>query len=82
MDGLVRSSRPSSARRAGRIDGLKIRIIDGPAISDVEFARTLRMLARMMVHNHQAIDAASQSPSTLTVLPNPRPDHDTNNEAA
>ena len=82
---VFRDSRPRPSRRRGRthrIDGLKVRITDGPTLSDAEFARALRMLARMMVRNHQAIDAASPSSSTLTVLPHPRPDEDTNNEAA
>ena len=55
------------------MDGLKIRIIDDPAAPSVDLGRALRMLARMMVRNHehagdhQAIDTASGSSSDLTV---------------
>jgi hypothetical protein len=69
------------AGRPGRIDGLKVQVIEGSTLTDVEFARALRMLARMMVRDHdargdhQAIDAASPSSSALTVSPSARPDH-------
>jgi len=80
--------RNARARRTTTIDGLKVRIIDGPALNDVEFARTLRMLARMLVRRHEAngdqhaITVESRSSSALTDSPVPRPDHGTNNEAA
>ena len=70
--------RSARARRTTTIDGLKVRIIDGPALTDVEFVRALRMLARMMVRNHDAEreDTASasesQTSSTLTVSPRAR----------
>ena len=69
------------ARRPGRIDGLKVRIIDDAALSGVDLGRALRILARMMVRSHEhagdqtAIIPISQPSSTLTVSPNPRPDH-------
>ena len=79
------SARPH-ALRPGRIDGLKVRIIDGAALSDMEFARTLRMLARMMVRahqadgDHQAIDAVTPFFSPLTRAAVPRT-HDSNEAA-
>jgi hypothetical protein len=63
-------------------------MIEDPTPSGAEVGRALRTLARLMVRGHQhdgdyeAIDAASPSSSALTVSPNSRPDHDTNNEAA
>jgi len=63
----------SPTRRHGRIDGLKVRVIDDSAASDAELVRALRTLARMMVRNHEhaghhlAIDSASVSSSDLTV---------------
>ena len=76
------------ARRPGRIDGLKVRVIDDAAPSGADLGRALRTLARLMVRSyrdagdHTAITAIPQSSPTLTVVPHPRPDHDTNNEAA
>ena len=82
---------PSSSRRGAlrpvRIDGLKVRIIDDPAASGAEVGQALRLLARLMVRGHRdagdqtAITPVSQPPSTLTVLPQPSPDHDTNEAA-
>ena len=82
---------PSPARgrahSAGRLDGLNVRIAAGPALSDVEFGRALRMLARMMVRgqrdagDHTAISPDSRSSSALTVVHHTSPDHH-NNEAA
>ena len=82
---------PSPSRRRAlrpdRIDGLKVRNTDSTTLTDVEFTRALRMLARMMVRSHhadrddQAIAAAMPTPSTLTVLPHRSPDHDTNEAA-
>ncbi len=75
-------------RRLGTVDGLKVRVIDDPAAPGVDLGHVFRMLAKMMVRGHQrtgdheAISAVSRPASTLTVSPNPRPDHDTNNEAA
>ena len=79
---------PSRSRRPGRLDGLKVRISDDPAAPGVDVGRVLKTLARLLVRTHQhagdhtAIIPVSQLSSTLTVSPNPRPDHDTNNEAA
>lgn len=70
------------------MDGLKVRIIDDPATSAADLAEALRTVARMMVRAHQAggdqtaITENPKSGSALTVSPDPRPDHDTNNEAA
>ena len=86
--GSACSSPERCARRHCASDGLTVRMTDGPMLTDVDLARALRMLARMMVRNyaqagdHTAIIPVSQTSSTLTVSPNPRPDHDTNNEAA
>jgi hypothetical protein len=69
------------ARRPGTLDGLKVRLIDDPAASGAELGRALRILARLMVRNYQAggdhtaIIPVSPRSSTLTVVPNPRPDH-------
>jgi hypothetical protein len=88
MEALVRSLSRRRAPRPGQLDGLKVRIIDDPAASGADVGQALRMLARLMVRGQhangdvQAIDSAPQSSSALTVSPNPRPDHDTNNEAA
>ena len=83
---------PSLSRRRscrpGNFDGLKVRVLDDPAAGDVDVGRALRTLARLMVRSYQhagdqtAIVPVLRPSSTLTVLPNPRPDHDTNNEAA
>jgi hypothetical protein len=76
------------ARRPGRIEGLKVRIIDDPAASGAEVGQMLRTLAKMMIRAHEAagdhtaIIPVTQASSTLTVLPHRSPDHDTNNEAA
>jgi hypothetical protein len=83
----VRDPRDRHARRPGRIDGLKVRIIDGPAAGDVDLGRALRMLARMMVRNydaqrdHAAIIPASSPSSTLTIVPLSAPCHDTDEAA-
>jgi hypothetical protein len=75
------------ARRPGRIDGLKVRIVDAPALTDVELGVTLRSLARMLVRSyeahgdHEVIDLESRSSSKLTVGPHPRPDHGTDEAA-
>jgi hypothetical protein len=81
---VFRDSQPRPPRlrgRTNRIDGLKVRIADGPALSDGEFARALRMLARMMLHNQHAdrddqaiVDGAGAS-SPLTLGRDSRPDH-------
>lgn len=74
--------------RRGTIDGLKVRIVDDPAASGADVGHALRLLARLMVRGHRdagdhtAIIPDSRSASALTVSPNPRPDHNTNNEAA
>ena len=51
------ASVPSQSRRRtlrpGRIDGLAVRVADGPALSGVDLAHALRMLARMLVRGHQ-----------------------------
>ena len=75
---------PNHSRRRSlrpvRIDGLKLRITDGPALTETEFARALRMLARMMVRGHHdahrdghAIALESKPPFDLTVAPGSRP---------
>jgi len=84
----VRSPSRRRAPRPGRIDGLKVRIIDDPTTGDADLGRALRLLARLMVRaheahgDHQAIAVESRPSSTLTVATHSRPDHDTNNEAA
>jgi len=71
--------RPSiKSRRRGRIDGLAVRVSDGPMLTDVEFVRALRMLARMIVRSqqaqgdHQAIITETKASSELTVAPRAR----------
>ena len=70
------------------MNGLKIGIIDDLAAPVVDVGHALRLIARMMVRNHEhageetAITPVSRSSSALTVAANPRPDHETNNEAA
>jgi hypothetical protein len=76
---------PSSSRRRtlrpGRIDGLKVQVIDAPSAPAVDVNHALRLLARMLVRSsearreREAISDEEQSGSTLTVSPNPRPDH-------
>ena len=78
---------PSRSRRPGRLDGLKVRISDDPAAPGVDVGRVLKTLARLLVRthqhagDHQAIVPVSPQSSTLTVAPNPSPDHETNEAA-
>ena len=83
---------PSPTRRrprsTGRIDGLKVRIIDDLTASDVDLGRALRTLARLMVRRHQAerdhtaITNEHRTAFQLTVATDTHPVHDTSNEAA
>ena len=81
-------SMAASSRGSNRIESLKLRIIDDAAPSDAELGHALRLLARLMVRgyeahgDHTAISHVPPLSSALTVSPNPRPDHDANNEAA
>lgn len=78
----MRSPSRRRAPRPGRIDGLKVRIIDDPTTGDADLGRALRLLARLMVRAHQAdgdceaIMPVSRSSSTLTVVPQTRTHHD------
>ncbi len=73
--------------RPGRLDGLAVRVTDGPALSGVDLAHALRMLARMMVRSHQAdgdreaMIPEIKSSSELTLLRKIAPHHDTNEAA-
>jgi hypothetical protein len=77
----MRSASRRRTLRRGRIDGLKVGIINGPTLTDVEFALAFRMLARMMVHSHEAHadqkaivdELGSSSPLTRAAIP--RTDH-------
>ena len=79
--GSACSSPERCVRRNCAIDGLKVRLNDGPMLTDIEFARALRTLAQMMVGNHdarsdqQAINAELGSASPLTRAAIPRTDH-------
>jgi hypothetical protein len=74
-------------RRPGTIDGLKVRVIDAPSAPAVGVDHALRLLARIMVRRYQAvgddeaITAMAPSSSTLTVVRDSRPHHDTNEAA-
>ena len=78
---------PSRSRRPSRLDGLKVRVIDDPAAGAADLGQALRILARLMVRGYQhagdreAIASVSPTTSTLTVVPNPSPDHETNEAA-
>ena len=77
----MRSPSRRRTRGPGTIDGLKVRISEGPEAGGAELGRALKLLVKLMLRNHQhagdheAIIPASQSPSTLTVLPHTSPDH-------
>ena len=86
------ASVPSQSRRRtlrpGRTGGLRVRIIDDQPAADVDLGQVFRLLAKMMVRGHRdagdqtAIIPDARPSSALTDSRNPRPDHDTNNEAA
>jgi hypothetical protein len=65
-----------------------VRVVEDPAVGAADIDRALGTLARLMVRgyqlagDHEAIIRVSPTSLTLTDSPNPRPDHDTNNEAA
>ncbi len=73
--------RRAHTRRSGRIDGLKVRIVDNPAAPAADLGHALRLLARMMIRAHQAdgdhgaIESADRSSSPLTPAAVPRTDH-------
>ena len=82
----MRSSLRRRALRPGRIDGLKIRIVDGPSLTDAELGHAFRLLARMMIRScqadtdNEAIIPDTKSSSELTVAARARPVN--TNEAA
>jgi hypothetical protein len=74
---------PSTTRRhahgPGRLEGLRVQITEGPALSDTETMRALRLVARLMVRSrlrdgdHEAMGGELGPCSALTVVPQPRP---------
>ena len=78
----MRSASSRRACRPGKLDGLKVKFTDGPALSDLELVRALKFLAKLMLRvandaerDQMAISAVSSPTSALTVSPKPRPDH-------
>jgi len=81
MEASVPSSSRRRALRPGRLDGLKIRVIDDPMVIGADLDRAMKTLAKLMVRSHEAHDDHEAivgelgSSSSLTRAAVPRTDH-------